>query len=130
MRCLAHKPARVAAAQTASIFRQFGGGPHLPARRRGSGLPGLAPFLLLLAACGSGQPGKAAGDESNEVAAEGLGTVGPLNEAEAAALADEAAADEAADTNAFGGNAAAGETGNASRGMTGNAAAGGSGNAL
>jgi hypothetical protein len=41
-----------------------------------------------------------------------LGTVGGLNESEAAALADEAAVDEAADTNLFGGNAAAGETGN------------------
>ena len=72
----------------------------------------LAPFLLLLSACGGGEGANLAADNANEAAAEGLGTVGGLNEAEAAALADEAAADEAADTNAFGGNAAAGETGN------------------
>jgi hypothetical protein len=40
------------------------------------------------------------------------GSPQPLNGAEAEALADEAAADEAADTSQFGGNAAAGETGN------------------
>jgi hypothetical protein len=74
----------------------------------------LAPLLLLLCACGSGggEGGNAAADGIN-VAAEGLGTVGGLSESEAAALADEAAADEAADANIFGGNAAAGETGNA-----------------
>jgi hypothetical protein len=77
-------------------------------------MPGLcaAPLFLLLSACGSrGEDANAAPDGIN-VAAEGLDTVGGLNEGEAAALADEAAADEAADTNIFGGNAAAGETGN------------------
>jgi hypothetical protein len=44
--------------------------------------------------------------------AEGLAAGEALNEAQAAALADEAAADEAADTNMFGGNAAAGQSGN------------------
>lgn len=74
----------------------------------------LAPLFMLLCACeggGGGEGGNAAGEGAN-IAAEGLGTVGGLNESEAAALADEAAADEAADTNLFGGNAAAGETGN------------------
>ena len=72
-----------------------------------------APLFLLLVACGGGDSDQAnaAGDGFN-VSAEGLDTVGGLNEGEAAALADEAAADEAADTNIFGGNAAAGETGN------------------
>ncbi len=75
----------------------------------------LAPVLLLLAGCGVGgdEGHNGAADAANEAAAEGLGAMSGLNEAEAAALADEAAADEAADTSAFGGNAAAGETGNA-----------------
>jgi hypothetical protein len=72
----------------------------------------LAPLILLSACGGVSEEGNVAADGANEAAAEGLGAVGPLNEAEAAALADEAAADEAADTNMFGGNAAAGETGN------------------
>jgi hypothetical protein len=71
----------------------------------------LVPLLLLLSACGGEVPGNAA-EESINVAAEGLDTVGGINQSEAAALADEAAADEAADTNLFGGNAAAGETAN------------------
>jgi hypothetical protein len=74
----------------------------------------LAPLFLLLSACGGDGGGKgdnSAGDGVNG-AAEGLDAALPLNESEAAALADEAAADEAADTDVFGGNAAAGETGN------------------
>jgi hypothetical protein len=73
----------------------------------------LVPLFLLLSACGGGREAGNASAEGINVAAEGLGTVGGLNEGEAAALADEAAADEAADANLFGGNAAAGETGNA-----------------
>jgi hypothetical protein len=67
-------------------------------------------LFLLLGACGP--VGGNAAEGTNAAAAEGLTPAEPLNEAQAAALADEAAADEAADTNMFGGNAAAGETGN------------------
>lgn len=72
----------------------------------------LALLFLLLAACGSGGEDVNAAADGLNVSAEGLETVGGLNEEEAAALADEAAAAEAADTNIFGGNAAAGETRN------------------
>jgi hypothetical protein len=74
----------------------------------------FVPLSLLLSACGGGGGGETgnASAEGINVAADGLETVGGLNEGEAAALADEAAADEAADTNIFGGNAAAGETAN------------------
>lgn len=65
--------------------------------------------LLLLAACGDGGTDGSNAAASNE-AAEGEGTI--VNEAEAAELANEAAADEAADTSLYGGNAAAGETSN------------------
>jgi hypothetical protein len=58
-----------------------------------------APLLLLLAACGGG------GGGSNDVSADVPSTEAEL--ANAAALAGEAAADEAADMNNFGGNAAA-----------------------
>lgn len=86
-----------------------------PGTRRCSLLPLIvaAAATLGLAGCGrGGESGNAASESANEAAAEGLTAMDGLNEAEAAALADEAAADEAADTNAFGGNAAAGETGN------------------
>lgn len=78
-----------------------------------------------LAGCGGGGEGANGQGAANDAEAEGLGHM--LNEAEGAALADEAAADEAADTDLYGGNAAAGETGNAVAGGTGNAAAGSSG---
>ena len=65
----------------------------------------LAPLLFLVPACGGGGEQAANGGDAEAAAI-------PFNEAEAAALADQAAADEAADTNLFGGNAAAGETGN------------------
>jgi hypothetical protein len=67
-------------------------------------------LALTLAACGGnggGAGNEAAANAANE--AELSGTPEPLNEAESEALANEAAADEAADTNLFGGNAAAGE---------------------
>jgi hypothetical protein len=60
-----------------------------------------------VAACGGDAPSQ--DNEAGTIAAEGSPPA--LNVAEAQALADEAAADEAADTNLFGGNAAAGETG-------------------
>lgn len=65
---------------------------------------------LMLAGCG-GAGNEAAGAESSNTfnAAEGDPIV--FNEAEGAALADEAAAAEAADTSLYGGNAAAGEAG-------------------
>jgi hypothetical protein len=69
----------------------------------------IAILPLLLLGCSAGA-GNAATDATNEAAAEGA--VAPISEAEAAALAEEAAADEAADADMFGGNAAAGETGN------------------
>ena len=80
-------------------------------------MPRAFPTILLLVAllpgvagCGrSEDPGNAA-TELEEGAAGGASA--PVNDADAAALAAEAAADEAADTNMFGGNAAAGETGN------------------
>ena len=68
-------------------------------------------LALTLAACG----GTSDEDRANQAAtnaakeAELAGTPEPLNDAEAEALANEAAADEAADMNLFGGNAAAGE---------------------
>ena len=62
---------------------------------------------LALAACsGNGEVNGA-----NEVAGN-EGQVPVLSEGEGADLANEAAADEAADMEQFGGNAAAGETGN------------------
>ena len=74
------------------------------------GVKYLALLLMAgLAAC-SGRAGgneAAAANAANE--AELAGTPEPLNDAEAEALANEAAADEAADMNLFGGNAAAGE---------------------
>jgi hypothetical protein len=69
-------------------------------------------LVLLLCACGGGGETGNGSAEGINLAAEGLETVGGLNEGQSAALADEAAADEAADTSLFGGNAAAGETGN------------------
>jgi hypothetical protein len=66
--------------------------------------------LHLLGCGGTDSGGNAAAEARNEAAAEGAAA--PVGEADAAALAEEAAADEAADTNTFGGNAASGETGN------------------
>ena len=63
-----------------------------------------------LAACGGGGENEAGSANGAAAGAEGEPLV--LNEAEASALANEAAADEAADMNLYGGNAAAGETGN------------------
>jgi hypothetical protein len=73
------------------------------------------PVALLVTACGGeGGEGNEAG--ANEAMAEGEGLLPneaeELSAAEAEELADEAARDEAADMNLFGGNAAAGETGN------------------
>jgi hypothetical protein len=65
---------------------------------RGKPCAAAATVALLLAACGSG-------DGSNDVSADVPSTEAEL--ANAAALAGEAAADEAADMNNFGGNAAA-----------------------
>jgi hypothetical protein len=99
-------PARVLNFMNLSTFLGRSGSARLHA---------LAPVLLLLAGCGAvvgGGEGANAAEAANEAMAEGLATIGGLSEVEAAALADEAAADEAADTDAFGGNAAAGETGN------------------
>ena len=65
-------------------------------------------LALGLVACNDREGGNdAAANAANE--AELAGAPEPLNDAEAEALANEAAADEAADTNLFGGNAAAGE---------------------
>jgi hypothetical protein len=68
-------------------------------------------LALTLAACGGttdeDRANQAAANAANE--AELAGAPEPLNDAEAEALASEAAADEAADMNLFGGNAAAGE---------------------
>jgi hypothetical protein len=69
-------------------------------------------LALLLCACGGGGDTENGSAGGINLAAEGLETVGSLNEGQSAALADEAAAAEAADTTIFGGNAAAGETGN------------------
>ena len=74
--------------------------------------PPLAALALLLAGCGSGAS-DGGGNLYSDAAAEGESAI--ANEAEAAELANEAAADEAADTSLYGGNAAAGETGNAVR---------------
>lgn len=76
----------------------------------------LAVSLALVAAACDGGSGERNGAEANEAEAQGEGLLPEeaeeLSAAEAAALADEAARDEAADMNLFGGNAAAGETGN------------------
>lgn len=84
---------------------------------------GIASLLLLaLAACGGG-----GGGEGNLAASTGS-VDPPASEADlanAAALANEAAADEAADMEIYGGNAAAGETGNVAPADMGNAAADG-----
>ena len=61
-------------------------------------------FLLATGCSGDGQGNKSAPNQSDAAVP---------TEAEAAALAAEAADAEAADTAVFGGNAAAGETGNA-----------------
>jgi hypothetical protein len=70
-------------------------------------------LALLLAvgvsACSGAEGGNNAARANDANEAELAGTPEPLNDAEAAALADEAAADEAADTTHFGGNAAAAE---------------------
>jgi hypothetical protein len=65
---------------------------------------------LAIAGCGDQAKEKAAANSS----AEGADPAGEalLTGAEGANLADEAAADEAADVEAYGGNAAAGEAGN------------------
>jgi hypothetical protein len=76
--------------------------------------------LLLLAACSGGEgEGNGSAASANEAAAAGEDLLPTPEEAEH--LADEAAADEAADMNLYGGNAAAGETGNAAAGASGNA---------
>jgi hypothetical protein len=73
--------------------------------------PPLFSLALLAAGCGAaGEKGNAASGGANEVEAAGEGLL--PNEAEAAELANEAAADEAADMDMYGGNAAAGETSN------------------
>jgi hypothetical protein len=85
--------------------------------------------LLLLAGCGDGGGGNAAGAGGGELGAEdpvgaernailanqgGLtGDPEPLSSADAAALADEAAADEANDMHIYGGSAAEGAGNNA-----------------
>jgi hypothetical protein len=76
-------------------------------------------LLVLVSACGGGEGGNTAANEANEAALTGEDqlTSDP-------GLADEAAADEAADMNVYGGNAAAGETSNAAAGV----ASGGGGN--
>ena len=68
-----------------------------------------ASLVINLSACGGGG-GEADNVAGGDPVAEGEALL--PNEAEAAELANEAAADEAADMNAFGGDAAAGETGN------------------
>jgi hypothetical protein len=72
--------------------------------------PRLAPLalVLLLAACGSGDPNSAAANQAGAEAEPSGAPVEALDPEEAAALANEAAADEAADMDAYGGNAAAG----------------------
>lgn len=87
---------------------------------------GWAALAALAAGCGGGDQGDGNRTAPNEAAAAGPaeGETPVLNEDEGAALADEAAADEAADMDAFGGNAAAGETGNASAGEGGAAVPG------
>ena len=88
-------------------------------RRKSALLRGGMASLLLLATAGCG-----GGGEGNETA--GTGSVDPpaseADLANAAALANEAAADEAADMEIYGGNAAAGETGNVAPANTGNVA--------
>jgi hypothetical protein len=75
----------------------------------------LIPLALISASC-AGESGETNGAAPNEAVAEGEGLLPEeaeaLSGAEAEELADEAARDEAADMNLFGGNAAAGETGN------------------
>ena len=71
-----------------------------------------AALSAFVAGCGDGEGNQVASNEAEAAAvAEGEGVV--PTEAEAAAFANQAADAEAADTSAFGGNAAAGETGNA-----------------
>jgi hypothetical protein len=72
----------------------------------------LALLPALAASCGGGDGNGVAADEAVSAGA-AEGDLPVMSENEQAALADEAAADEAADLDAFGGNAAAGETGNA-----------------
>ncbi len=78
---------------------------------------GFGPMLLAaaaaaaLAGCGGGDGNVQVA--ANDAAGDAEGVPVMLTEAESAALADEAAADEAADMNLYGGNAAAGETGDA-----------------
>ena len=71
----------------------------------------LAALTLSLAACGGGE------GEANNAAGDPVAEGEALlpSEAEIEQLPNEAAADEAADMNLYGGNAAAGETGNANR---------------
>ena len=78
-----------------------------PITRRALPTAAAAATLLLLSGCG-GEGGDVAANAVNEsaLAGEDQLTADP-------SIADEAAADEAADMNLFGGNAAAGETGNA-----------------
>jgi hypothetical protein len=68
-----------------------------------------AAAVLLSPACRGGEEAA----DGEEAALNQSGAAIPT-EAEASALADQAAEAEAADTNAFGGNAAAGQTGNGS----------------
>jgi hypothetical protein len=75
----------------------------------------LLPLALVAASC-AGNRGEDNGAAPNEAVEEGEGLLPEeaeaLSGAEAEKLADEAARDEAADMNLFGGNAAAGEAGN------------------
>jgi hypothetical protein len=101
----------------------------MPMIRQGSGgmKHGLWLVVAALAGCGGGGDGNQAAFNAAAASTGPEGELPVLSEQEQAALADEAAADEAADMDAFGGNAAAGETGNAFLGH-GGAAVPGEGN--